>query len=371
MTARAKRVGKRESSRDSVMGGAGGRRGSGMAASDTILASPLRIFVDALRELGAGWDSILRACSIDPESLLDPDARVPRERFERVWKEAAAQTGDPCIGLHAGQHIHPRAVNLLIYLMLSSATLGEGMTRVARYQAVVSGTPWIGLRADDGLAYVRVGSEGGDPETSAIQAEYLSLLVLAFLEWVADQDLGAVEMRYRHDPRGPRDEYGRAFRCPVRFSCQDSELVLSLKTLDLPSAHANPSLARLHDEFAARLLVEAQEGSTVARTRRALLALLDSGESDIEKVARRLGMSARTLQRKLSQEGHSFRAVLDTLRRELADHHLRLRRDSIAETAHLTGFSEASAFSRAVRRWFGRTPRELRDASPPADREPE
>jgi AraC-like DNA-binding protein len=327
----------------------------------TALASSLRVFADALRELGADWEGILRACAIEPASMLDPEARVPQSQFDRVWVTAAERTGDPCIGLHAGERAHPRAVNVFGYLALSSATLSEGLARVARYQRLVWGRDFISLRDDAGIAYIELAAGEPSEDARAIRAEYTSLLVLAFLAWVADRPVLPLEVSFAHAARGPLDDYARALRCPVKFDAARAEMIFPKSALDLPSAHANPSLAQLTDAFAARLLAELPTGGTVAHTRRALAALLDSGEGDVRRVSRRLGMSARTLQRRLAEEGQSFRGVLDSLRRELAEEHLRQRRASIAETAHLTGFSEVSAFARAVRRWFGCTPRELRE----------
>jgi AraC-like DNA-binding protein len=335
----------------------------------TALASALRVFADALRELGADWEGILRSCEIDPASLLDPEARIPQSHFDRVWVTAAERTGDHAIGLHTGALVRPRAVNVFGYLALTSATLGEGLARVARYQRLVAGRSWLELRDEQGVERVDLATEEPIGEQRAIRAEYTALLVLAFLGWVAGREVSALEVSFAHEPRAPLDDYARALRCPVKFNAERCELVLAKGALDLPSAHANPSLAQLTDAFAARLIAEVSAGGTVAHTRRALAALLDSGEGDVRRVSRRLGMSARTLQRRLAEEGQSFRGVLDSLRRELAEEHLRQRRASIAETAHLTGFSEVSAFARAVRRWFGCTPRELRD-TPKLERDP-
>ncbi len=336
-----------------------------MGREPTVLASMLRLFVEALGELGVDADAILRACEIDPRCLFDPEARVSESRFDRVWAMAAQRTGDRAIGLHAGERVQPHAVNVLGYLLLSSATLGEGLARIARYQGVISGAPWFALRDDGEFAVLELGLARGDEEFRGIHAEYIAMLVLASLNWVAERPVSAVEVRVRHAARAAHEDYARALRCPVKFGGERSEVVVRRETLELPSAHAYPELARLHDEFAARLLAEARRGGTVALTRRALAGLLDSGERNVATVARRLGVSSRTLQRRLSEEGHSFRSVLDSLRRELAEHHLCRRGSSVTETAYLTGFSEVSAFTRAARRWFGRSPRELRDTVPP------
>ena len=129
----------------------------------TASATVLRLFVEALEALGADWQALLRNCQIDPEQLEDPDALLPQDRFEQFWVASQQITGDPCIGLHAGELIHAHAVNLFGYLMMSSATLGKGIERIARYQTVLTGVPWIEVDAESDPPRVGVGAlEGSD-----------------------------------------------------------------------------------------------------------------------------------------------------------------------------------------------------------------
>ncbi len=329
--------------------------------SNWTTATTLRIFVDALADLDVAWEPMLRACDIDPALLDDPEARIPPDRFDRVWTTAARFADDPCIGLHAGAKIRPRAVNIFGYLLLSSATLGEGLRRVAAYQRALTSEPWIAILEDDEeCVRIRVGMEDGEEETRAIHAEYVALLILAFLSWVAGEEVDPLEAHFRHEARGPKDEYVRLLRSAVWFGCEENELVFTAGTLDRPSLHADPHIAQMHDEFAARLLAEAQQGSAIGRTRHALGVLLEGGSCDLNNVANRLRLSARTLQRRLSEEGSSFRDVVDSLRRDLALEHLQRRDTPICEVAYLEGFADVSAFTRAVRRWFDHTPGELR-----------
>ena len=175
----------------------------------------------------------------------------------------------------------------------------------------MAGRTWLNLRDEQGVEHIELATEEPIGDQRAIRAEYTALLVLAFIRWVADREVSPLEVSFEHAPRGPVEDYARALRCPVKFEAPHSEILFAKGTLDLPSAHANPTLAQAADAFAARLLAELPGGGTVAHTRRALAALLDSGEGDVRKVSRRLGMSARTLQRRLAEEGQSFRDVLD------------------------------------------------------------
>jgi AraC-like DNA-binding protein len=331
-----------------------------MPTNETTSATTLRLFVDALTDLGVDVATILRKSGVDAASLKDPEARISRDSFDRVWVVASEVTGDPCIGLHAGARVHPRAVNLFGYLVLSSATLGEGLERVVRFQRVLMGAPVLALDASEVPARLRIGMQDGDPETRAVCSEYVAPLVLGALRFVSESNVAPLKARFQHAARGDPSDYERLLGCPVEFLAERSELLLSKETLERESRHASPSLAGLHEQFARRMLALREDCGVVGRVRRELAGSLEGGSPTLGVVARRLAMSQRSLQRRLAEEGTRFGLVLEDLRRELAREHLEAHGAAISEIAWLTGFSDVSAFTRAVSRWFGRGPAQLR-----------
>jgi AraC-like DNA-binding protein len=332
-----------------------------MASATTTSASTLRLFVEALQALGADWRAILRSAGVEPAELQDPEARLPQDRFERVFVAARDATGDPCIGLHTGEGVHAHAVNLLGYLLLSSATLGAGLRRVDRYQRVLTNEPWVAVLDSGSSVRLRVGAARGDPAFRQVHAEYTAALILHLLGWVSESRIDPLEASFAHEAACDPADYQRVLRCPVEFGGGQSELVLDAETLARPSLHADRALARVHEEFGEMLLARASHPELTRRVRHALAERLESEAADLAAIARQVGMSARSLQRRLAEEETSFRALLDEMRRELARHHLERRATPIEAIAYLTGFSEPSAFTRAVRRWFGRTPARMRE----------
>lgn len=327
----------------------------------TIAATVLRVLVEALEEMGIDWRAVLIDCEIDPEQLQDPDARVSQDSFERIWITLQALTDDPCIGLHAGERVHTHAVNLFGYLLMSSATLGAGIRRVARYQQVLTGSPWLEADEDTASTRFRIGAAARSDDVRAMHAEYVAALIPRMMGWVSDSEIVPEGVSFRHDARGRLDDYTRVLRCDVKFGAPHSEIVFNAATLTRPSQHAEENLARLHEDFAERLLGGRGEENDVAyRVRRLLVECLESGEADLRFVARALGMGARSLQRQLSREGTTFSELLDGLRCEVAREHLERCQTPIAGVAHLAGFSDVSAFTRAASRWFGATPARLR-----------
>jgi AraC-like DNA-binding protein len=251
-------------------------------------------------------------------------------------------------------------VNLFGYLMMSSATLGDGIRRVARYQGVLTGKPWLSLEDQPSGVRLQVGLANVDPDIHAIHAEYVAGLVLQVTSWVSEQPIAPVEARFSHAARCDEREYRRILRGPVIFGAERCELVLAPGVLELPSMHANERFAQLHEKFAAQLLARQQDTSFAGRVRQQLIERLETGPPDRSSVAKRLALSDRSLQRRLREEGTSFRSVLDECRRDLAGEQLQSQNTPIAEVAYLAGFSEVSSFTRAVHRWYGCTPRQLR-----------
>ena len=155
-------------------------------------------------------------------------------------------------------------------------------------------------------------------------------------------------------------EHQRIFDCPLRFAQPRNELRFDPSVLDLAMREPSPDLVAYLTHQAERRLASLGDATLLDEVGRAVREALPGGAPTITAVARRLGMSARSLQRRLAEEDTSFAAVVDTIRRELATEMLTERRVSIEEVAFLVGFADARGFRRAVERWTGRSPRELR-----------
>jgi AraC-like DNA-binding protein len=320
----------------------------------------LRSLIHGLRELHLEWRPLLESCGIDPDLIADPDARIPVDVFDRFWPKAAELTGDPCFGLHVAERLRPLAVNILGYLLMSSSTVRDGLERVARYQRLVFDATWIALVDRGSSTLIRFETANANPLHVAVQIEYRAALVLKILDWITAVDFRAGEVRFRHRPAGDRSEYERILGCPVKFQCSQDELVVSRASLDQPSVYSNPEIARLHQEHAERHLAELDDHSVSRGVKTILMSHLDRGPFELSEVARSLHMSTRTLQRRLADEGTCYNELLDSLRRDLCLEHLERPHTSLAEIAYVAGFSDTSAFSRAVRRWTGQTPLEHR-----------
>jgi AraC-like DNA-binding protein len=166
---------------------------------------------------------------------------------------------------------------------------------------------------------------------------------------------------FKHAPRGDASVYESHFGCPVHFESGRDALLVSQESIDTPNKLGDETIARFFDRHLEQELASLPNDSDLEQqVRRAVVNVLSEGVPRLSLIASELKMGARTLQRRLADQGHSFQSVVDMARRDLAQRLLRETDYSLAEVAFLTGFAEQSGFTRAFRRWAGETPRSYR-----------
>ena len=299
---------------------------------------------------------LCRAVGLDVTCLEDPNARVSTGLVTRILALAEQRTLDPWIGLHAGEHAEPRGP--LFYMLLSSPRVMEGLRRAQHFSGLVIDT--LRLTARTQREVVSVVFEPGDPVFAGSRhaMEYLLMCSVSSLRHAVGPNLHLREVSFRHRRSGKLDEAVRAFGCPVYFGQPDDRQVFPLSTLWVVPRFANRAIGEQIEKFAAALSARiAARVTTSERAERAIRSLLASGvRASSASVARRLGMTGRTLQRKLAEEGTTFRALRDATLWEAVEVLLANPSLKIEAIALSVGFSDVAAFSKAFRRWKGYPP---------------
>ena len=320
----------------------------------------IRPLVSGLRELGQDPAPILAAIGIDDTTLKDPDGRVPTSVAMALFARAAEQMGDTNLGLHLAQHAELGSFDVHFYAMASSSTLGEAFERLCRYQRLIHETSRVELEITDSRAVLRHQLAGGMAAPRQT-AEFLLAAWVRTGRLVTRVDWTPLEVHFAHPPPPDPSEHARFFLANVHFAMGENALMLPTALLETPCVRADSALVAVLDRYAADRLEQAPRTSSVAdRVRSTLADELRGGEPTATRLAVRLKMSVRTLNRLLAAESTSYRELLDTLRHEQAARHLAGDQVSIAEVGFLLGFSELSSFHRAFKRWTGRTPAEFR-----------
>jgi AraC-like DNA-binding protein len=323
---------------------------------------PVLMFIAARGHDGSAF---LKDHGISPMIFRDPEARLPHAVAVRLWQAACQLTNDSDLGLHVAEGIRAGNFGALDYAVRTSETLGVGLQRLSRYHHFLHDAAEVKLTVhrDRAVLSHRLPVPGGPPRA-------VSEFVIAGWLVTSRQATGAnwipLQVRFPHAAPDNTSEHRRVFGCSLEFGHERSELVFSRDLLDMPLLKADADLQAILEAQVVATLQKLPKGeATTDAVRRYLAGELCKGQPTLEQIAPRLHMSPRTLHRRLDEEGTSFRRVLTEVRRELAGRHLIDRQLAISEIAFLLGFSEASAFHRAFKRWTGHAPLAYRELTPP------
>ncbi len=310
----------------------------------------LRPLAEILGRLGGDARNFLVQLEIDDAAT--PDTYVSAERVDALLAELARRRGDPTFSLTLARAAVVRNLGLFGHMVWMSGTVRDALARAVKFFGVVTRRTTLTLDEAGGVATLRQHAVAGHTR-GAILTEFPFVSLALRARHATDGRFALRAVRFRHRSEHTA-AYRDAFGCDVMFRASRDELEIESAMLDLSLASADPITAAVLEARAAELTGGAARSPFVERVRRAAQATLVKSPS-LESVARELGISPRTLRRHLAQERTSLRAILDDVRRERADQ-LLARGEAVKAVASELGFSESSAFSRAYKRWTGRSP---------------
>lgn len=320
------------------------------------LAGAARVLLAELASLGLEPDAVCRAAGVDGRALVADPSALDARRLARILRRAEEMAAEPLLGLRLAERARGRGV--LSYLARSQRTVGEALDAFARFATRSWGLP-DAVRIEHGPRTVAVRFHLGD-DASRHAVEYLVARTAISL---ASEGVRLEAVDFRHPPGGALREYERVLRCPVRFRRKETQVLLLACDLARPLRASNPEAAALLGAALEQAAPRSRTARTAAeRLAAAYGAALERGERvDRETLARSLGMSGKTLARRLASEGRRYRDVVDGVRRALVERLVAQGEPlALTEVAVRAGFADLPALGKACRRWFGASPSELR-----------
>lgn len=297
---------------------------------------------------------LLRAAGIDAGALALE--RWPIDHITRLWRAAERCTGDPGFGLKAGALVSPASLNVVSFLLQSSASLRAALAQLQKYQRLVSDGGRFQVLAGDTASWVVYHPRQGELAFSPHQIEAVLAAVVSIARWVTAAPARALKVQCSHARLAAAGAYQHVFGCPVEFEQAFNGLLLDNTLLDQPLPQADARLAQLHERYAATQLAALADASAAPDLRAWLSAQLGPRPPRRPDAARALNLSERTLARRLKEQGRSFEQLLDEVRRDAALHAVARSDRRLSEIAQSLGFAEISTFHRAFRRWTGQPP---------------
>ena len=334
-----------------------------MLNDPTTISSVARLIGETLeQDYGIDPKSMYRDSRIDPGKFQKPGSRVPFSKMNVLWQLATEASADAEFGIKVGSRVTPGDFYVLGHAWLASETLHGAFRRLGRFMKVLSTVrSSLEIRGqDDSLALVETyANRSVQPQPAAMDAGFAALIRMCDFVTAAPVRPRRVVLPRAVDGRGV--DYKAVVGCPVEFD--DIEVWEFAKSdVDAKLSGSIPEVASAVEIIADEYLSSLDEGAVAHEVREILIQTMPSGKSDQDSVARRLYRSRSTLQRQLGAEGTSYREVLDSTRRSLAEKYLRSNDYTQAEVAFMLGFTDQSNFARAFRRWTGMTPGEFRKA---------
>jgi AraC-like DNA-binding protein len=316
----------------------------------------LRALLDSGARAGVDVAAVTASLGVHKGTLDDPHGWVSADQMSRAWQTVPDASGDPAFGLRAGAETPPGVYGPLDLATMSSPTVADALERMVRYYRLVGAMSALSLsRAADGAGTLRVRLLAPTQTDLRHYFEHIFALVVTRIRLVTVSAREDWSVSFRHAAPSDRTTHTRILGARVRFSQPEDALVIGGETMRLELRTASPALSAMLEAEEARVTTRA-DAPIDARVRSALVTTLRDGDASLAGVARRLSMSPRTVQRALGGAGTTFAAVLDGVRRDAAERHLAEGKLSVGEIAFSLGFSQASAFHRAFKRWTGRTP---------------
>jgi AraC-like DNA-binding protein len=323
--------------------------------------SLVRAIVHEFERTGRDAIELLDDARIERQLLDDPWARLDLERYRVLQRLALDRSEDPAFGLTLGEHASLASFGLVGHMVSHCRSIREALDLCSAYYKLVADAdaPRLtvtGNRAQLTYEFLR----SSDPMCNRMRAEFGLTRLLHTARALLGTAVEADEVCFEHAEPAYIAAYRKLFGRAARFGQRRTSLTFPAPVLDVRLVHHDENVLRVLRDQANQMLsaLECKEG-VAQKVRRALIS--SPGEpATAEALARRIGISPRSLRRQLRLEGQSLQQVVSGAMCDVACSMLRDSGKTLQETAYRLGFSEPSAFHRAFKRWTGMTPLEWR-----------
>lgn len=337
---------------------------SGLAALPTASGGIARLAYAQCANAGIKVDALLRKAGLTPLQIGNPQVRITVRSQIKFLDIAAKALGDEFLGLHLAQTFDLREIGLLYYVMASSESLGDALQRCAHYSLINNEGVHLIYRSGK---QVKVGFEyiGVARHSDRHQIEFFMATLVRICQQLTGYPLQPQRVTLTHLRPDASDELRKRLGCAVVFGGKIDEVTFPKTIGCMPVTSADPYLNELLQRYCdeARAARHANIGALRSSIENIIVPLLPHKKIRSEEIAIALGLSRRTLARRLAAEGLSFSGILHELRYDLARRYLSEVGLSISTIAWLLGYDEVSSFTHAFKRWAGKAPKQARSPS--------
>jgi AraC-like DNA-binding protein len=328
---------------------------AGTRQEATLRVGGAQVIAEVLRDFGVDPADVLREAGIAPETFADPDNLITYRARGRLMACAVNRTGCEHFGLLVGQRMNLPSLGLVGLLATSNRDVGTALRSIVSYLHLHSRGAVMALEVDHSLAMLTYDAYQPNVEGTSQTGSGAVAMMVNVMRTLCGPDFLPIEARF--SCRAPTDvrPFRKFFRVPLRFDAERFALVFTSDWLGRQVRGSDPEWERLLQKQIDAL--EARHGAEFPETVRSVLrSALLTGRGSHEQIAQLFSMHSRTLSRRLAEYDTGFQKLVDETRFEIARQMLEDTELSVEQIAEALGYTGASAFARAFRRWSDMAP---------------
>ncbi|MAK61421.1 MAG: AraC family transcriptional regulator [Ponticaulis sp.] len=330
--------------------------------SSLFVHKTIAMAVEGVANADAARNALLQSVGLDPAAAIDPKLMVPDTDYYALCERLADHyPGQTDLTMRVGGSMTCDDYRAFGLAWKSAPTLRASYDRAERYGRMLTSVSTYELKTGPSANYFIHHRAGTPSRGMGISNEQTLAAIVAISREVCAGPFAIRAVHFKHERPEAEAAHQAYFDCPIMYGASMDALEFTAEVLDLPNRLGDEALSRFFETHLEQELASLEHDIGLEhRVRIQISHSLSGGIPTLHDIALALGLSARSLQRRLSEKGLSFQTLIDASRRELAMRLLQTTEYSLAEIAFLTGFSEQSAFTRAFKRWAGQTPRNYR-----------
>ena len=326
-----------------------------MPSIDTISAAVIPILIECIKAKGVSSLEIESRTGIAQKIQDHVDIRIPIDHHLKLWEFACEVKQDPMLAINLREEYGNTRIHFVNTLATNSPNALEAVESWKRYVRIVCEAIQIKIE-DRGEAVTIFYSVASPYNMNPWMPEHAFFQLTQFGRQLINKDFSPISVSFKHKCLGTAAEYSEFFDSPVSFDQSQNEIVCDKEELGRPLTSSNPHLQLILKEQADKELEKlSNEGSVSSQVQQIITRQLSTGSLDIETVAEALNISRTTLFRRLKAESSSYNLILTSLRKEFATEYMKSGMN-VSQMAFLLGYSTASNFVNAFKRWFGKSP---------------
>jgi len=303
----------------------------------------------------------LVAVGLDATILTNPGLEISTEKYVALI-ERVAEFDDPSIGLTMGKRLEATDLGILGHAILAAADVGQMLQTLSTYIYVFSQDNSIRLDVSDQYAVVSYQCLASNVTQIQRDIEFAASGIAKMINVISGRRVVPKYVEFEYPKPDYSGKYFSAFRCESNFQRRGNRLHYDRRILDLPIPTSDPRLYEALEFYLKhQLRLRGQDDDLIRKLRHLVMATLHTGIPELPSISSQLGVSERTLQRRLRDKNIVFSDLVDNIRKSIALEYVRGTTYRLTDVAQMLGYTDPSSFTRAFKRWTDSSPMKIRN----------